>query len=426
VNPSLSISSAGANSTFNRDIIVDNGATNDAGVALRYPFLPGLLPLSNSTGTQTWSGNITLNTSLRVQGGGASSTSTGATVFSGNIGGAGLIYVANGRVVYSGQYSNAGGFSFGDTGFTAKGIFTGTPVGNAPLQLAGGSASSNPSSIAYNSGSLPTGPIRVWNSALTVVASIIPLQNSTINNSIFLDNSVGSGGGDVNANVGTGIVANWNGPISGGGGIIKSGVGQLVLGNASNTQTGTVAVNAGLLTVNGVLPSSIITVASTATLGGNGVMSGNVNVLAGGTIAPGNSIGILDTGNLSITGGLTSEIDMNSGGAGAADLVEVNGTVTLLSAALNLSLTNLPTSANQVFEIVANDGSDAVTGTFASITGLPSGYVATVDYAFTGTDSAGRVGNGNDIAVTITPEPSAAVLALAGGLMAIRRRRRNI
>jgi autotransporter-associated beta strand protein len=423
--PTLSVSGAGANSVFNNNIIVDNGSKTVAGVATRYSFLPGISVLSNSTGTQTFNGNVTLNTGLRVQGGGASSTSTGATVFAGNISGSDQIYVANGRVVFSGQYSNAGGFGFGDAGFTAKGIFTGTPVGSAPIQLVGGSSSSNPTSVAYNNGSLPTGQFRVWNSAGSVVTSIIPLQNSTINNTIFLDNSLASSGGDVNANVGSGIVANWNGPLTGGGGLIKSGLGQLVLGNASNTQTGTVAVNAGILSVNGFLPSSSTTVNSGGTLGGKGTLSGPVTITSGGTVSPGNSIDTLSIGNLNLSGTLLSEINMNNGlGGGGADLLNVTGSVSLSGATLNLALSNMAGIGTYI--IVANDGADPVSGTFSSITGVPPGdYTASVNYAFTGTDSLGRVGDGNDIAVTLVPEPSALGLALAG-LAAVRRRRRAV
>jgi hypothetical protein len=80
-----------------------------------------------------------------------------------------------------------------------------------------------------------------------------------------------------------------------------------------------------------------------------------------------------------------------------------------------------------VFLIAANDGSDPVSGTFGTINGVPGGYTATVDYAFSGTDTLGRVGNGNDIAVTIVPEPATAGLAgLVGfGMLARRRARRT-
>src|SRR5262249_32784975 len=74
--PFLSISGAGANAVIARDFIVDNGSTNAAGVPLRYSFAPTLSPLSNTTGSQTLSGNFTLNSPFRLSGGGASNTST--------------------------------------------------------------------------------------------------------------------------------------------------------------------------------------------------------------------------------------------------------------------------------------------------------------------------------------------------------------
>jgi fibronectin-binding autotransporter adhesin len=422
-NPALSISGAGANATIARDLIVDNGATNAAGVVLRYNQYPGLSPLSNSTGSQTWSGNVILNTSLRLQGGGASATSTGATVFSGNISGPGTFFVANGRAIFSGNYSNAGGFYLGDQGFTEKVSFVGTPVGSAPLTVSGG----NSNTVSYNAGALPTGLLRVWNSLGTTAPQIIPLQNSTINNTIFLDGSTASGGGDAIANVGAGISATWAGPLTGVGVLTKIGTGELVLSNPSSTQTGGVTVSAGTLKVNGALPAGDnVTVATGGTLGGIGAIAGNVSVNSGGLIAPGNSIGSLGTGNLSITGGLNEEIDMNGGGTGSADLLNVAGTVGLTNATLNLSLSNPALTGSLQYLLVANDGADPVTGTFGSIAGLPAGYTATIDYAFTGADSAGRVGNGNDIAVTVvTPEPGAAVLMLAGGLNSFRRRKRR-
>jgi hypothetical protein len=76
--------------------------------------------------------------------------------------------------------------------------------------------------------------------------------------------------------------------------------------------------------------------------------------------------------------------------------------------------------------LVANDlNVDPVSGLFATITGLPTGYAATIDYAFTGVDSLGRHGNGNDIALTLTPEPTALLLlGVVGAALLARRRRR--
>ena len=78
-SPALSISGAGANATIARDIIVNNGRPELRGSSLGNGFHTLLGPLSNTTGSQTLSGNITLNSPLRIQGGGAGGT--GATNF---------------------------------------------------------------------------------------------------------------------------------------------------------------------------------------------------------------------------------------------------------------------------------------------------------------------------------------------------------
>ena len=92
---------------------------------------PLLGPLSNTTGSQTLSGNITLNSPIRLQGGGAGGT--GATNFTGNIQGSSYLRIVNGRVVFSGNLSNAGGFFIGEQGNTTRVTFNGTTTGAVPL-----------------------------------------------------------------------------------------------------------------------------------------------------------------------------------------------------------------------------------------------------------------------------------------------------
>jgi autotransporter-associated beta strand protein len=419
LNPSLSISGAGANATIARDIIVDNGATSAAGVPLRYSLVPGLSPVSNSTGTQTLTGNITLNTGLRLQGGGASATSTGATVFTGDITGPGRFYIANGRAIFSGNYSNAGGFLIGDGGFVAKVSFTGAGSGNGSILLSSSFNGSNPTTMSYTNGGLQSGPIMVWNSAAGLEPQIIPLNNSTINNEVRLGIGPKPGEeGNAIANVGSGITANWNGPLTGFSPLTKTGAGQLVLGNANNPHTGAIAVNGGTLKVNGSLSSSAVTVNSSATLGGSGTILGPVNVNGGGTLAPGGSIGTLGTGSLSLAGAFDPEIDP----VGAmVDLINVTGSVDLTTPTLDLLLLSAPPTGSGTYLLVSNDGSDPVNGSFGTINA--PGYTATVDYAFSGVDDLGRVGDGNDIAVTVVPEPtSLAMLAFALPLLTRRRR----
>lgn len=409
--PTLSFAGAGANATIARDIIVDNGGSTAAGAELGFSQITRLSPLSNATGSQTLSGNIVLNSPVNLQGG--AGTGTGSTNFTGSVSGPALFQIPNGRASFSGHISNDGGFLIGNSGFTAQVTFTGTASGAGPIRIRTG----NNIFVAYNAGSLSSGPITFIGATTSGVPSLIPLQNSTISNAIIFN---GSGFGSP----GAGITAEWAGPLSGEGTFAKGGAGTLIVSGAS-THSGAVQVNAGTLRVNNVMPSSSFTVFTGGTLGGDGVITAPVSVNAGGAIEAGNSIGTLSVGGLLLSGTMNTEIDLNSGGPAAADLLNVAGDVTLnAGAALNLSL------ANPVFDglfagtyiIVANDGADPVIGTFASILGsLPMYYSASVDYAFNGVDSVGRVGDGNDIALIVVPSP-ATVLVI--GALAIRRRRR--
>ncbi len=150
----LNFSGAGAGAIIGRDIIVDHGSFDAAGIQTTFGFLPTLAPLSNATGSQTLSGNITLNSPVRLQGGGGTS-GTGVTNFTGNISGPAQFYLTNGRSNFTGDVGNAGGFRVGEGGFTSQATFAGTVTGNAPIVIEGG----NNTFVAYNSGSLPTGAI---------------------------------------------------------------------------------------------------------------------------------------------------------------------------------------------------------------------------------------------------------------------------
>src|SRR5262249_61804089 len=120
-------------------------------------------------------------------------------------------------------------------------------------------------------------------------------------------------------------------------------------------------------------------------------------------LAPANSMEQCAAGNLTLLGTRSSEIDLNTGGPASAALLNVNGRMSVTNATLSLPLLNTPVGfyPNGTYLIAANDGVDPITGTFASITGLPAGYSATVNYAFSGTDSIGRTGDGHDLAVCV-------------------------
>ena len=81
-------------------------------------------------------------------------------------------------------------------------------------------------------------------------------------------------------------------PLAGTNGFVKSGPGTLIL-MATSTYTNTTMIRGGTLLANGSLAGSPVTVANTATLGGNGVIGGPVVVQSGGTLSPGTSVGTL-------------------------------------------------------------------------------------------------------------------------------------
>ena len=224
-----------------------------------------------------------------------------------------------------------------------------------------------------------------------------------------------------------------------------------------NTYTGNTAVSQGRLALSGggsFANSPSIAVASGAfldvtavtsganwdgtrfavvngqTLHGTGTVLGDLDVSAGGTIAPGNSIGTLAVAGLSLTSATSHfALEIDLGLSPAADLLNVTGGITLNGATLDLSLFNLsPMSVPATFLFAANDLADAVNGTFGTITGVPEGYSAMVDYAFLGTDALGRIGFGNSLAVRLfaaVPEPGTAGWGLAMCLLACGRRRRT-
>jgi autotransporter-associated beta strand protein len=110
-------------------------------------------------------------------------------------------------------------------------------------------------------------------------------------------------------------------------GLNKDGTGELDFTN-NVVVTGTAAVNAGLLSVNGQLQATGgVVVNPNATLGGAGLIVGNVNI-NGGNLSPGNSPGTLSVaGNLVLTGANSTLIEIES--PTNFDRIVVSGTATL-------------------------------------------------------------------------------------------------
>ncbi len=119
--------------------------------------------------------------------------------------------------------------------------------------------------------------------------------------------------------------------ISGSGGLVKDGAGELTL-TGNNTYTGPTSVTAGLLRINGALASTAVTVAAGATLGGTGSLAGSVLIGAGGTMAPGASPGTLTVGSLTLDPTSTLDYELATPGVvggGINDLIVVTGDLAL-------------------------------------------------------------------------------------------------
>lgn len=128
-------------------------------------------------------------------------------------------------------------------------------------------------------------------------------------------------------NIGIGV------PLSGAGGMTKTGLGILTL-SGTTSYAGATLVSTGTLRVNGSMTLSAVTVSDGATLGGTGSITGSTTVNNGGRIAPGASPGTLTVGSLLLNNLSLLDYELGPpqppGIAGAdSDLLQVNGALTL-------------------------------------------------------------------------------------------------
>jgi fibronectin-binding autotransporter adhesin len=214
-----------------------------------------------------------------------------------------------------------------------------------------------------------------------------------------------------------GIIEDGNGTVN----FVKDGAGTLTFSGA-NTYTGTTQVNAGTLAVTGSISDSLVSLASGATLAGDGIV-GALTLASGSIVSP----GVANTATLDISGALifnggTFTAQLNGTGIGNYDQLSVANAVTLsANVALNLSLGF--TAGFDSFTILNNLSGSAISGPgLFTFNGEPlsegelfqfSGYDATISYVG---------GDGNDVVLSV-PEPGSAALLLAGTVACIRRRR---
>lgn len=179
------------------------------------------------------------------------------------------------------------------------------------------------------------------------------------------------------------------------GGIIKRGGGELILAGA-NSYSGGTRVEQGVLTVNGSLTRSALTVASGGTLGGNGTLL-SLNAQSGGIVSPGNvgAIGTLTaSGAVNLAAGSQYIVDI--GASGLSDRI-VAGSATLGGGTITLRPVNrLPRFGDAYTVLTASGG---VTGTFGNATSFSAILYPQLSY------SAGSV------RATVAARPYASVVA---------------
>jgi len=109
--------------------------------------------------------------------------------------------------------------------------------------------------------------------------------------------------------------------------LVKTGAGAQTL-SGTNTYTGTTTVNGGMLSVNGSIASSSLTIVNSGgTLGGIGTI-GNTTIGSGGALAPGNSIGTINVaGNVAFAVGSVYEVEIDADGR--SDKTVATGTATI-------------------------------------------------------------------------------------------------
>jgi autotransporter-associated beta strand protein len=280
---------------------------------------------------------------------------------------------------------NAGGLW--DLSGQAEGFSMTSPP---PLTLNGGGSVRTGSGIIY----LPVGGDVVVNpgAGSSSISGNIGLDGGT--HHFTVADSTGGAGLVVSANIGQ---------TGGDADIQKDGPGKMIVAGA-NSFTGTSTIADGVFEVDGSQPSSPFQVTGGTLTGTGGIGSVDLNGV-GALLTPGGKPGIMNCGNVNAAGASSGTMVFKLAAAApplsSNDQLNVQGTVNLNGIKLACSLSG-PSSANDQFTIINNDGSEDINGTFSGQAEGSKFYVNGALFSITY-----KGGDGNDVVLKrlITPSP---------------------
>ncbi len=383
--------------------VISNGTLTKSG--------SGTLVLSSGTGANTYAGTTITNGIVRL---------ADDDLLPGNV-----MIDSNGTLSLNGHSDTIDGLTGTGALNNAAGLATFTVGDHDATSAFGGVISGAISLTKIGTGTLTLQGTNTYSGDTTISLGTLKLSGGNIlpdgvgKGNVFIDAGavldLGGSGEDINGLSGTGTVDN----LSGSGtytlivgdnnqtsmfdGVIqdttghialqKIGTGTLTLAGA-NQYSGPTTVSAGTLSVTGsTATGSPVTVSSSATLTGTGMIGDTVSLSNGGKLSPGLAVGTLATGSLTLISGSQFVVNVNGDAIAGTDYdqLQVTGTVNLGNATLSATGV-IPAIGNAEIVLIANDGTDAVVGTFA---GLASGATVTIDgvtfqLSYTG-------GTGNDV-----------------------------